>query len=93
MIKAEEVSDYQQCIYPYKFDRIEVAGSFFTGPAPGAYLRADFERPTEPVSFSLLGEWHCEYPGGPSLFALADMAANILGVGGFYGLGRARRIN
>ena len=51
MIKAEETTDYQRCIYPHKFDRIEVTGSFFTGPAPGMYLRADFERPREPICF------------------------------------------
>ena len=93
MIKAEEATDYQRCIYPHKFDRIEVTGSFFTGPAPGTYLRADFERPRESVSFSLLGAWHCQYASGPSLFALADMAGEILGIRGFYGLGTARRIN
>lgn len=77
--------------FPYVFDRIEVTGRRFTGPAPGAYLQADFDRPSEPIAFSLLGAYHCEFPSGPNLLELADLATAIVG-GGFYGLRAARRL-
>jgi hypothetical protein len=92
MFDAKTASDYVRCAYPYKFDRIEVKGSMFTGPATGTHLRADFERPSEPISFCLLGEWYCDFPSGPHLGELAGKAAEILGAGGFFGLGSARRI-
>lgn len=77
--------------FPHLFDRIEVAGRRCTGPAPGAYLQADFDRPSEPVAFSILGAFCCEFRSGPNLRELADLAAEIVG-GGFYGLRSARRL-
>ncbi|BBO86780.1 hypothetical protein DSCO28_73460 (plasmid) [Desulfosarcina ovata subsp. sediminis] len=93
MIRVEEATPYQQCTRPWVFDHIEVRGSIFTGPATGTHLLADFERPTEEVRFSLLGAYHCDYPSGPRLDALANYAANVTGRGGFYGMGSARRLN
>lgn len=92
MLEAKTASDYVRCAFPHKFDRIEVKGSVFTGPAPGTYLRAILERPSVPVSFCLLGAWYCDFPSGPHLGALAAKAAEIVGADGFYGLASARRI-
>lgn len=92
MIAVERVTDYQSCVFPWVFDRIEVKGSVFVGPAPGTYHRADFDRAREPVHFSLLGTWHCEFQSGPHLGALADYCGQIAGAG-FYGLASARRVN
>lgn len=92
MIPVVDASEYQRCIFPWVYDRIEVCGSRFTGPPTGTHLRADLERPTEPVAFSLLGSFHCEYQSGPSLFYLADVAGKILGEPGFFGMKSGRRI-
>ncbi|AQH06199.1 hypothetical protein A9R05_45245 (plasmid) [Burkholderia sp. KK1] len=91
MFDVKTASDYVRGAFPYRFDRIEVKGSIFTGPAKGTHLRADFDRPREPVSFCLLGEWYCDYPSGPHLGVLANKAADILGANGFFGLASARR--
>lgn len=93
MIRAENATPYQQCIKPWVFDHIEVSGRVFTGPAPGTYHRADFDRPREPIRFSLLGTWHCEFQSGPNLQALANYCGEVIGEGGFYGLASARRVN
>ena len=93
MIAIEQATEYQRCILPWVFDRIEVTGSRFTGPAPGTYLRADFERPSEPVSFCLLGTWCCDFQGGPHLGALANLAGEIVGGPGLYGMKSGRRVN
>ncbi|MBN3776914.1 hypothetical protein G3O06_04925 [Burkholderia sp. Ac-20345] len=93
MYDAKTATDYVKGAFPYKFDRIEVTGGVFSGPPPGDYLMADFQRPREPVSFCLLGEWYCDYPSGPHLGVLAHMVAEIVGGGGFYGLAGARRIS
>jgi hypothetical protein len=92
MIRVEEATPYQQCTRPWVFDRIEVRGNVFTGPASGAHHRADFERPTEVIRFSLLGAWHCAYQSGPDLAALADYCGDVTGRGGFYGLAGARGV-
>jgi len=92
MIPIDEATDYQRCIFPWVFDRIEVTGSRFTGPATGTHLRADFDRPSEPVAFSLLGAFCCDYEGGPHLAVLASLAAEIVGGGGFYGMKSGRRV-
>ena len=92
MIALEQATEYQRCTHPWVFDRIEVTGSRFTGPATGTHLRADFERPREPVAFSLLGTWCCDFQGGPHLGALANMAGEIVGAG-FYGMKGGRRVN
>lgn len=93
MIPVEQVSEYQKCIFPWVFDRIEVSGSYFTGPATGTYAMANFDRPREPVAFCLLGAFHCEFESGPNLSVLANKAAEIVGVGGFYGMKSGRRVN
>lgn len=93
MIRVEEATSYQKCIKPWVFDRIEVSGRVFTGPALGTYHRADFDRPSEPISFSLLGAWHCEFQSGPNLQALANYCGKIIGDAGFYGMVSARRVN
>lgn len=90
MIERDKATPYMRAVWPYVFDRIEVAGRVFTGPPPGDYFRAVFERPSEPVRFCLLGTFHCEYPSGPHLALLANRAAELVG-DGFYGLGSARR--
>lgn len=92
MIHIDEASEYQKCIYPWIFDRIEVTGARFTGPRSGTHLTADFERPTEPVAFCLLGTYCCEFQGGPHLAALSAAAAEIVGGGGFYGMKGGRRL-
>ncbi len=92
MIPVDKASEYQRCIYPWIFDRIEVTGSRFTGPRNGRHLTADFDRPNEPVAFSLLGTFHCEFEGGPNLAVLTAVAADIVGGDGFYGMKRARRL-
>lgn len=92
MIRVEDATAYQQCIQPWVFDRIEVRGRVFTGPAQGTHLRADFERPTEEIRFSLVGAWHCDYPSGPHLAALANYCGSVIGSAGFYGLAGARRV-
>lgn len=92
MIRLEEATAYQRCIRPWIHDRIEVAGSRFTGPATGTHLTADFDRPSEPVAFSLLGAWCCDYESGPHLGALANLAGEIVGGAGFYGMKSARRV-
>lgn len=50
MYDAKTASDYVKGAFPYKFDRIEVTGGVFSGPPPGYYLMADFQRPREPVT-------------------------------------------
>ncbi|MBN3760920.1 hypothetical protein [Burkholderia sp. Ac-20365] len=92
MIPVELANDYQRCIFPWVYDRIEVTGSRFTGPARGTHLRADLERPSEPVSFCLLGTFHCQYQSGPNLSVLSHAAAEIVGSGGFYGMKSGRRV-
>ncbi|MGF6440078.1 hypothetical protein [Paraburkholderia youngii] len=92
MIPVDKASDYQRCIYPWIYDRIEVTGSRFTGPATGTHLMADMDRPTESVAFCLLGTFHCEFQSGPNLLVLADMAADIIGCNGRYGMKGGRRI-
>lgn len=92
MIPVGEATDYQRCLYPWIYDRIEVTGSRFTGPAKGTHLMADFERPTEPVAFCLLGTFHCDYQSGPHLGVLAAMAADIVGGSGRYGMMGGRRV-
>ncbi|HDR8994505.1 TPA: hypothetical protein QDB01_000382 [Burkholderia vietnamiensis] len=93
MIRIEEATEYERCTHPWVFDRIEVTGHRFTGPAPGKHLRADFERPSEPVAFSLLGTWCCDYQSGPHLGWLEDVATQIVGGAGFYGMKSGRRLN
>lgn len=93
MIRVEEATRYQQCTMPWVFDRIEVVGREFTCPAAGTHLRADFERPTEEVRFSLIGTWDCEFPGGPNTSSLADYSGRVVGRAGFYGMAGARRVN
>lgn len=92
MIRVEDATPYQQCALPWVFDRIEVSGRVFTGPAQSTHLRADFERPTEEIRFSLVGAWHCDYPSGPHLVALANYCGSVTGRAGFYGLAGARRV-
>lgn len=93
MIRVEEATPYQQCSRPWVFDRIEVKGSIFTGPAAGTHLRADFERPTEEIRFTLLGAFCCDYDCGPHLAVLANYCRDLTGREGFYGLVAARRVN
>lgn len=93
MIAIDQATEYQRCTHPWVFDRIEVSGSRFTGPATGTHAMADFQRPSEPVAFSLLGTWCCEFPGGPHLGVLANLVGEIVGGGGFYGFKGGRRVN
>ena len=93
MIPVDQADEYQKCIHPRVYDRIEVTGKRFIGPAPGTHLLADFERPSEPVAFCLLGTFYCEYQSGPHLAVLAHRAAEIVGGGGFYGMKSGRRLN
>ncbi len=93
MIRVEEATPYQQCIRPWVYDRIEVRASVFTGPAKGTHHRADFERPTEELRFSLVGTWHCEFPSGPHLGDFAAYCRGVTGRDGFYGLAGLRRVN
>lgn len=90
MIPADKATPYQQCSMPWVFDRIEVSGSVFIGPAPGTYHRADFDRPREVIRFSLLGAWNCEFSSGPNLQVLANYCAKVTGERGFYGIASAR---
>ena len=68
-------------------DQIEIQGSVFTGPAPGNYHRADFDRPKESINFCLLEpvKVHYYYSEGVNLSAIAKIAAGIVGAG-FYGI-------
>lgn len=91
MIRTECASDYQRTIYPWVFDRIEVSARVFTGPAPGSYIRADFDRPSEPLRFSLLGSFHCEYETGPHLLELAHYCEDVTGTPGIFGFIGGRR--
>lgn len=93
MIRVEEASPYQKSIQPWVFDRIEISGRVFIGPAKEGRNRADFERPTEEIRFSLVGAWNCEYQSGPNLLALATYCVSITGRGGFYGMASARRVD
>jgi hypothetical protein len=93
MIPVGQADAYQRCIFPWIYDHIEVSGSRFTGPPTGQHLQGDFDRPREHVAFCLLGTFQCRYESGPALSALADVAAEVLGENGFYGLKSARRLN
>lgn len=92
MIPVGQADDYQQCIFPWIYDRIEVIGSRCTSPVDGTHLRAHFERPREPLVFCLLGTFHCEFESGPNLAVLAKHAAEIVGYDGFYGMKSGRRV-
>jgi len=61
---------------PYAFDRVEIDGK-------------TLDRSRE-IRFSLLGVCWSEYASGPSLFMLADAAAEVAGIAGWYGLKSAR---
>ena len=93
MIPADTATDYQRCLLPYVFDRIEVTGRTFIGPRLGTHLMADDERPSEPVAFSLLGAWRCDFPSGPNATVLANLAGEVLQAEGFYGQACARRLS
>lgn len=92
MRPAATASDYERGTRPYLFDRIEVSARLFTGPRPGNYLRADFDRPTEPANFCILGAFYCDFPSGPHLWEFASIAQEICGADGFFGIASARRI-
>jgi len=68
-------------------DRIEITGSVFTGPSPGNYHRASFDRPKTRISFSLLEpvEVPYYYSEGINNIVIANIAASIVGPG-FYGI-------
>ena len=93
MIPVEQADGYQQCIFPWIYDRIEVTGSRFIDPVAATDYVAGFDHPREPVAFSLLGTFHCEYESGPNLLVLAHKVAEIVGGGGFYGMKSGRRLN
>lgn len=93
MRSAATASNYERATRPYLYDRIEVSAVLFTGPRPGNYLRADFDRPTERVPFSILGAFYCEFPSGPHLGELAALAHDVCGADGFFGVASARRID
>ena len=91
MHPTTDTSESVLIFFPWKHDRITVSGRRFTGPAKGRHLTAEFDRPSEPVSFSLLGEWRCSYKSGPRLTDLASIAGELTGPG-FYGLAGSRLI-
>lgn len=68
-------------------DRIEISGRVFTGPKPGNYINADFDRKSENISFSLIKP--IEVPNffidGINNNFIAHIAASIAGPG-FYGI-------
>jgi hypothetical protein len=88
---VHEASAYEACIRPYRFDRIEVTANVFTTPL-GSHPAAAFQTPTENVRFSILGEFHCDYPTGPHLGHLAALAQEITGRAGFYGMQSSRKL-
>lgn len=92
MINKEQATTFEKCVYPWVFDRIEVIASVFTAPMSGTYHNAVFGRPTEPVRYSLLGTWYCEFQSGPNLVTLANHCAKITGYG-FYGIAQLRRFD
>ncbi len=69
---------YIRATHPYVFDRIEVRGQTFSG---------------EPVYLSLLGQFWCEFPGGPANASLALRVARLLKTGGYFSLLAARRLD
>ena len=75
-------------------DRIEIIGKVFTGPRPGNYPRADFDRPREPVRFSLIAPINCPYYiiDGLNNLVVANAAAEIVGPG-FYGANSYRVVD
>lgn len=75
-------------------DRIEVSGSVFTGPAPGRYHSADFDRPKQSIRFSLLVKLDVPYyyADGINNLAVAKLAATVAGAG-FYGVTGHRLID
>lgn len=94
MIPIDQATDYQRCIHPWVFDRIEITGSRFTQPATTQHPMTEVGRPYEPVAFSILGTFHCDYESGPHLAVLASMARDIVGAefGGFFGMRSGRRV-
>ena len=67
--------------------QIEITGNRFTGPRPGNYHSADFDRPTERVAFCLLQPLEFPYYelDGINLSVIANTAGDITGPG-FYGI-------
>jgi hypothetical protein len=92
MFSAATATDYQKAIAPYKLDRIEVSASLFIDPLRGTYIREAFDAPRIDMPFSLLGEWHCEFPGGPTLTTLSIIASRVVGGDGFFGIKSGRRL-
>ncbi len=85
MIPTTTATEYQKCVMPWVYDRMEVTASLFL-LTPENMFRDSFKRETERVSFCLLGTWHCEYQGGPNMQALAGYCGRVLKRPGFYGL-------
>jgi hypothetical protein len=85
MTPIKHQTEFTAIFQPYRHKHIEVIGRTFTGPKTGQHLTADFDRPSDPVSFSLIGEFWCEYPSGPNLLSLSNYVGSIVGPG-FYGL-------
>lgn len=75
-------------------DHIEVTGHVFTGPAPGNYHNAIFDRPREPISFSILQPVEVAYyhSEGINNIQISMLAAQIVGPG-FYGIRNCRVID
>lgn len=92
MTPINTASDYEKCIRPYVFDRIEVCANVFTQPVKNNCHQAVFQTPTEPLRFSLLGAFQCDYPSGPHLGALAHTAQEICGRNGFFGTTSRRKL-
>lgn len=92
MTPVNEASAYEACIRPYRFDRIEVNANVFTRPVSGTHHQAVFQTPTEKLRFSIIGEFYCDYPSGPSLGHLAAMAQQIAGRRGFFGIQSLRKL-
>ncbi len=69
---------YIRATHPHVFDRVEVRGQTFDG---------------EPVYLSLLGQFWCEFSGGPANASLALRVARLLNTGGHFSLLAARRVD
>ncbi len=90
ILRSKPTSEVHQSLV---FDRIEVRGCVFIGPAKETHHNPDFERPTEEISFSLVGAWHRDYKIEPHMLALANYCSGVTGRAGFYGLASARRVD
>ena len=90
MIPDSEKFDTQAPPEQWLFDRITVEGRAFINLPYRFTGRQEFDWPSEPVSFCLVGAYWCDYASGPNLTKLADLAGKLTGAG-FYGLKSARR--